>query len=147
MSYGKRSWREDALSQIALLSKVSNLWKYIVQFSLKLHKVVWNHKMEKRWNITVSSSHPPNYLPKYFDPVLVDHSFFFIRYLKELVNCLVNWNFLQTQFGFSRQCLEIHYQVRWLVIERTCTKNSRKLMYLMLLLGPSWPNIIKSLLQ
>ena len=37
-------------------------------------------------------------------------------------------NFLQIRYGFYRHALKIHYQLWWLVIERACTKNSRKLI-------------------
>ena len=37
-------------------------------------------------------------------------------------------NFLQIQYGFYRHALQIQYQLWWRVIERICTKNSRKLM-------------------
>ena len=37
-------------------------------------------------------------------------------------------NFLQIQYGFYSRTLQIHYQPPWSVIERTSTKNSRKLI-------------------
>ena len=37
-------------------------------------------------------------------------------------------HFLQIQYGFYRHALQIHYHLRWLIIERAFTKNSRKLM-------------------
>ena len=40
-------------------------------------------------------------------------------------------------YGFYRHALQIHYQLSWLVTERACTKNSRKLMSRMWLLAAS----------
>ena len=44
-------------------------------------------------------------------------------------------NFLQIQYGFCRHALLIHYHLWQLVIERACTKNSRKLMQVCFLTG------------
>ena len=46
--------------------------------------------------------------------------------------------FLQIQHGFYRNTFLIHYQLWWLVIERACTKNSRKLVLRTWLFGALW---------
>ena len=54
--------------------------------------------------------------------------------------------FLQIQYGFYTQSLQIHYQLWWwLATERACTKNPRKLMPGTWLLGASWWKFIKAL--
>ena len=49
-------------------------------------------------------------------------------------------NFLQIQYGFCRHALLIHYHLWQLVIERACTKNSRKLMQICFFDRRSWNN-------
>ena len=56
-------------------------------------------------------------------------------------------NLLQIQYGFYRLALQIQFQPWWSVIERACTKNSRKLMSGTWLFGALWSKIvIKALL-
>ena len=93
----------------------------------------------------VTSQAPPVTLALYvFKLVLYFNSSIISNQIKYYL-AIKRKNCLQIQYGFYRHAVQIHYHLRWLIIERAFTKNSRKLMSGMWLLEASWWKVNKAL--
>ena len=105
----------------------------------------WNERTQRADSRKVTSQAPQVTLVLYILKLVLYFNLNIISNQIKYYLAINRRNFLQIQYGFYRHALQIQYQLGWLVIERTCTKNSRKLMSGVWPFGASWWKVTKAL--